>query len=128
MCKRVSASAVRYLPEIEGAVKFLDGVGGAIDSHLAGRAIRLEIVSCTKRGDVRQQYGCRLIFGRDGLDFVTLTKELPGGEEHEAAQYTVKLDVPSCQCRDFIERAHRRESKACKHVKAARKVCRILGA
>ncbi len=131
----VTASAPRtYAPEVKGAVRLVDGVAGAIDSHLSGAAIRVEIESETKGGPVRHEYGLRFGFWKNGLERVTLTRELPGGENHECIEYVIDatfgndLGDWTCNCDDFRRKAGKRKIPHCKHTKSCHKVATILGA
>lgn len=123
-----------FLPDVEGSVRLVDGIAGSVDLHVRGCAFPIEISVPTKRGEVRQAYAMRLHFLRGRLDRVTLTRELPGGEEHEAVQYAidcsfgVRVEEWTCNCDDFARRGWKRKCPACKHVKACHKVAKMLGA
>ncbi len=131
---QTAASAVRYLPDVEGTVRLVEGVAGSIDKHLAGAAFPVRIRSLTTRGVNEKTFGLRFHFLKGRLDRITLTHELSGGEEHEASEYAIdcsfgpELGHWECGCRDFASRGRKREVPHCRHTKSAHKVAVLLGA
>ena len=130
-----AASSVRtYVPDVIGTVRLLEGVAGCFEHHLCGRAFPVEIMSLTSKGENRKTYAFRLHYLKGRLDKVTLSYELPGGEQHERVEYCVDTSFGSdlgsltCNCMDFAKRGHKRKIPHCRHSKAVKKVCDILGA